>query len=174
MITGLPHAHVLIKLKDEPRTPAEVDALISAELPGEDEPLLRQAVQNWMIHGPCGRLNPKCPCMKQVFEQFCKPYFDIRQLEVGDSTRCECSKGAPWPYAAETAVDDDSFPIYKRRDPDSGGSSFVNSQGLVVTNQWVVTFNKDVLLLWQGHANLKIVTSVISVKYIFKYEFKGE
>ena len=95
-------------------------------------------------------------------------------MEVGDSTRCECSKGAPWSYAAEAAVDDDSFPIYKRRSPDNGGSSFVNSRGLVVTNQWVVPYNKAVLLLWQGHANLKIVTSVISVKYIFKYEFKGE
>ena len=95
-------------------------------------------------------------------------------MEVGDSTRVECSKGAPWSYAAETAVDDDSFPIYKRRGPDNGGSSFVNSRGLVVTNQWVVTYNKAILLLWQGHANIKIVTSVISVKYIFKYEFKGE
>ena len=95
-------------------------------------------------------------------------------MKVGDSTRCECSKHAPWPYAAETAVDENSFPIYKRRDPDNGGSSFVNSQGLIVTNQWVVTYNKTILLLWQGHANLKMVTSVINVKYIFKYEFKGE
>ena len=78
------------------------------------------------------------------------------------------------PYAAESAVDDNSFPIYRRRDPDSGGSSFVNSKGLVVTNQWVVPYNKDILLLWQGHANLKMVTSVVNVKYIFKYEFKGE
>lgn len=71
-------------------------------------------------------------------------------------------------------MDDDSFPVYKRRDPESGGNSFVNNQGLVVTNQWTITFNKDILLLWGGHANLKIVTSVINVKYIFKYEFKGK
>ena len=95
-------------------------------------------------------------------------------MEVGDSTRCECSKGAPWPYAAETAVDDDSFPIYMRRSPEDGGSSFVNDQGLLVTNQWTVTYNPDILLLWGGHANLKIVTSVINVKYVFKYEFKGK
>ena len=68
---GLPHVHILLKLKNEPRTPAEVDALISAEIPGEGEPLLRQAVIDFMIHGPCGRLNPKCPCMKQVCIIWC-------------------------------------------------------------------------------------------------------
>ena len=94
--------------------------------------------------------------------------------QVGDSKRCECSKGAPWPYAAESAVDDDSFPIYMRRSPEDGGSSFVNDKGLVVTNQWTISYNKQILLLWDGHANLKIVTSVINVKYIYKYEFKGK
>ena len=61
-----------------------------------------------------------------------------------------------------------------RRSPEDGGSSFVNDQGLLVTNQWTVTYNPDILLLWGGHANLKIVTSVINVKYVFKYEFKGK
>lgn len=63
---GLPHAHILLKVKTEPRTPAEVDKVISAEIPGQDEPLLRQAVIDFMIHGPCGQLNPDSPCMKEV------------------------------------------------------------------------------------------------------------
>ena len=64
---GLPHCHMLMKLKNEPRTPAEVDALISAEIPGPDDPILRKLVEDHMIHGPCGQLNRKCVCMEQVF-----------------------------------------------------------------------------------------------------------
>ena len=63
---GLPHAQILLKVKTEPRTPAEVDKVISAEIPGQDEPLLRQAVIDFMIHGPCGQLNPDSPCVKEV------------------------------------------------------------------------------------------------------------
>ena len=66
------------------------------------------------------------------------------------------------PYAAESAVDDNSFPIYRRRDPDSGGSSFVNSKGLVVTNQWVVPYNKDILLLCLiGHLKLDVLILIV-------------
>ena len=170
---GLPHAHCLFKLKEEPRTAAEVDKLICAEIPGEDEPELRKAVESYMCHGPCGKLNPKCPCMKQVLHHFSRHTL-LLPSKVGDSKREECGKGAPWAYASETFVDDNSFPVYRRRSPEEGGHSFVNDRGLVVTNQWIVTYNRDILQLWDGHANLKIVTSVISVKYIFKYEFKGE
>ena len=63
---GLPHCHCLLKLRNEPRTPAEVDALISAQIPGHDEPILRQYVIDHMIHGPCGQLNRNCVCMEQV------------------------------------------------------------------------------------------------------------
>ena len=60
-------------------------------------------------------------------------------------------------------MDENSFPIYKRRDPDNGGSSFVNSQGLVVTNQWVVTYNKTILLLW----HITGTSAAESVKEVF-------
>ena len=59
-----------------------------------------------------------------------------------------------------------------RRSPEDGGETFLNKMGLVVDNRWVVSFNKDILLMWEGHANLKLVVSVIGVKYVFKYEFK--
>ena len=43
---------------------------------------------------------------------------------------------------------------------------------LISSGRWVISFNREVLLIWEGHANLKLVVSVIGVKYVFKYEFK--
>lgn len=63
---GLPHAHILLFLhpEDKPKTPTDIDRIISAELPNEEEdPLLYKIVLDSMIHGPCGDLNKKCPCM---------------------------------------------------------------------------------------------------------------
>ena len=64
---GLPHAHILliVAAPDKPRTAADVDRLVTAELPDRaTQPELFRAVTKHMLHGPCGALDPKCPCMK--------------------------------------------------------------------------------------------------------------
>lgn len=63
---GLPHLHLLVCLKDVPRSPEEVDRIISAEIPDPANTRLFQAVMDHMVHGPCGQLDPKSPCMKLV------------------------------------------------------------------------------------------------------------
>ena len=74
---GLPHAHILAVMADadRPRTPEQVDMIVSAELPpspsevgiSDEEKTRRQPlwdiVLTNMIHGPCGAYNPQCPCM---------------------------------------------------------------------------------------------------------------
>ncbi|KIH61446.1 hypothetical protein ANCDUO_08282 [Ancylostoma duodenale] len=61
---GLPHAHILIWLKDKIH-PTEIDSVISAEIPNPDQdPGLFEIITKNMIHGPCGPLNPNSPCMK--------------------------------------------------------------------------------------------------------------
>ncbi|GFW48877.1 helitron_like_N domain-containing protein [Trichonephila clavipes] len=61
---GLPHAHILVWLKDRIR-PEEIDQIISAEIP---DPLIDQElfdiVTKHMIHGPCGAFNMTSPCIK--------------------------------------------------------------------------------------------------------------
>ncbi|GFV52845.1 helitron_like_N domain-containing protein [Trichonephila clavipes] len=61
---GLPHAHILVWLKDRIR-PEEIDQIISAEIP---DPLIDQElfdiVTKHMIHGPCGAFNMTSPCME--------------------------------------------------------------------------------------------------------------
>ena len=60
---GSPHAHKLIWLHNK-ITSNEIDDVISAEIPDEtvDKGLYDIFVKN-MIHGPCGALNEKSPCM---------------------------------------------------------------------------------------------------------------
>ena len=64
---GLPHAHILIVLKesDKINTAAAVNALVSAQIPNKDElPLAYETVSNCLMHGPCGPQFPNAPCMK--------------------------------------------------------------------------------------------------------------
>jgi Helitron helicase-like domain at N-terminus len=46
---GLPHEHIAVALKNVPKSPAEIDQFLSAELPRESGPL-RDAVKRHMTH----------------------------------------------------------------------------------------------------------------------------
>jgi hypothetical protein len=46
---GLPHEHIAVALKNVPKTPAEIDKFLSAELPRSSGPL-REAVKRHMTH----------------------------------------------------------------------------------------------------------------------------
>lgn len=63
---GLPHMHMLIWLhpNDRPHRIDRIDSLVSAEIPDkETDPLGYNAVNNYMIHGPCGTDYSYSPCM---------------------------------------------------------------------------------------------------------------
>lgn len=99
---GLPHCHLLIWLKERLLT-SKIDDIINAELPDSNEdPVLFEIVSKHMIHGPCGTLNPNSPCMSE--------------------NRCTCQY--PREFIQDTQSGNDSYPIYRRRSPESGGQSF--------------------------------------------------
>ena len=88
---GLPHAHILVWLKEKIR-PDQIDLLISAELPDPRlDPRLFQTVKNSMLHGPCGPLNKNSPCMKDG----------------------KCTKCFPRPFLKETQTGEDGYPLYR-------------------------------------------------------------
>ena len=63
---GLPHEHFMLIMKHGSKltTPEGHDKFISAEIPDKDKyPVLHALVIKHMLHGPCGILNRKCPCM---------------------------------------------------------------------------------------------------------------
>ena len=63
---GLPHAHIplIMDAECEPKTTEMIDSNVSAEIPdGDTKPKLYELITTQNIHGPCGNVNPKSPCM---------------------------------------------------------------------------------------------------------------
>ncbi|KAK2427093.1 ATP-dependent DNA helicase PIF1 [Trifolium repens] len=60
----------------------------------EDDPAAFNAVKQFMLHGPCGVANTNAPCMPDGV----------------------CNKNFPKMFCAETIIDRDGFPVYRRRD----------------------------------------------------------
>ncbi|XP_058741706.1 uncharacterized protein LOC131614094 [Vicia villosa] len=94
---GLPHAHILLFMHPQSKypTPEVINNIISAEIPSkEDDVELYNLVKRHMIHGPCGLANMLSPCMKDA----------------------KCSKFFPKKWQPQTVVDQDGYPVYRRRD----------------------------------------------------------
>ena len=166
---GLPHAHIVIIVaeEDRPKTVDDIDVCVCAELPpkplrasyppGADGDVQYQEAHNeyinlsellceLMIHGPCGRENPKAPCMEDG----------------------ACKKGFPKDYACETTYSDQQiYPNYRRRHPNDGGPTYVY-KGRTITSAWVVPYSPRLLKKYKCHLNVEICFSVGGVKYLYK------
>ena len=135
-------------------TPADVDKIISAEIPDIDtDPELYEDVTSYNIHGPCGTdYNPTCSCMHEG----------------------ECIHHFPRNFRENTEIGDNSYALYRRRD--NGIKITIKSKSRTYTNidnRWVVPYSPLLMRLWKGHCNVEMCASVKSVKYLFKYIGKG-
>ena len=154
---GLPHAHILIILHPDSKpnkVPAKIDKMISAQIPDpETNPILFKLVKKHMIHGPC-----------QFYKQC---------LRNDD----KCSKYFPKKYQDVTNVTKDGFAVLKRLSPENGGKTFVINKGtpneFIVDNRWVVPYNAALLLKYQCHINVEYCATIASIKYLYKYVYKG-
>ncbi|XP_031125091.1 uncharacterized protein LOC116027528 [Ipomoea triloba] len=136
---GLPHAHFLIILKDKchAMSPSFVDNFVSAEIPDKHlQPALYDLVKKHMVHGPCGFLNPNCPCMTQ---RKCK-------------SAPTCKSKYPKLFSDATEFADDSYPIYKRRNT----PFLVHVKGFNLDNRWIVPYNPQLLLKFDCHINVEV------------------
>ncbi|KAK1383681.1 hypothetical protein POM88_021416 [Heracleum sosnowskyi] len=119
---GLPHAHIVLWLGtgDKLLTPTDIDDVISAEIPDKlTDPVGYNAVSQFMMHGPCGAANPKCPCMSNGI----------------------CTKHYPKAFRDNTAVDSDGYALYRRRDT----KATVESNKIHLDNRHVVPYNRGLL-----------------------------
>ncbi|KAL6140312.1 hypothetical protein ACLB2K_058612 [Fragaria x ananassa] len=150
---GVPHVHMLIILEpnDKLNNPDEYDRIVRAEIPYQnEEPRLYDAVCTHMIHGPCGPLNPRQSCMNKG----------------------TCSKGYPKPFANFTVQGEDAYPVYRRRQ-NRLPVSLRGRGNMTVDNRWVVPYNPWLLLRYNCHINVEVCGSIKSVKYLYKYIYKG-
>ncbi|ONM39160.1 hypothetical protein ZEAMMB73_Zm00001d043823 [Zea mays] len=148
---GLPHVHFLLIMQRKYKLtcPDQYDHLISAEIPDKKKyPELYKMVIKHMMHGPCGLLNPKCPCTKGC---------------------ASCKNHYPRAFSNATSQGKDSYPIYRRRD--DGRKETV--RGCELDNRWVVPYNPYLLRLFNCHINVEACGSIKAVKYLFKYIYKG-
>lgn len=147
---GLPHMHLLLFLKPDYKllSPDVVDSVISAQWPDPiTQPRLFNNVKKFMVHGPCGPLNPHAPCMKDN----------------------KCIHGFPKPFQPYTTMDHDGYPHYAR--PDDGRSFEVG--GFMLDNRWIVPYSPFCTLHFECHTNVECAICFGSMKYLNKYIKKG-
>ena len=155
---GHPHAHIIITLAQEDKIVGvdSIDQVICAELPNSNtHPRLYQIVTKFMMHGPCGQLNPNCMCMQ--------------------NEERKCSKSYPKEFLAHTIDNVDGYPRYRRRQGDHIDSrqfqklcQGVNGQYLhTFDNRDVVPYNPYLLLKFNAHINVEFCGNIRCVKYLY-------
>ena len=162
---GLPHAHIVVILNpvDRPRGAQDIDAMSSAEIPplpaaddtseaARAQRKLRDLVLEHMVHNDCsGTRGCTCPCW--------------------DATKKRCAGNFPFAYQDASTIGDERQKAKLRRR--QGDMWTADTNGRRVTNQWVVPYNAALLMKFQCHLNIEIVTASYAIKYLFKYLFKG-
>nr|GEW97758.1 DNA helicase [Tanacetum cinerariifolium] len=147
---GLPHGHTLLWVDSASRIriAEDVDWFISVELPAPRiDPEGYNVVLEMTMHGPCGAVSLKAPCMK------------------GD----KCSKKFPEKFNQKTFFDENGHVHYRRRDT----SVPTTRNEFQLDNSYVVPYNRDLLLAFRAHINVEYCGWSILIKYMFKYISKG-
>ncbi|XP_031111921.1 uncharacterized protein LOC116015896 [Ipomoea triloba] len=143
---GLPHAHILIFLKNKAdmTSPTYMDSVIKAEVPDKIVDMeYYNAVEEFMVHGPCGIARRNSPCM----------------------VNGKCSKHFPKRFVAESGFDQDGYPIYMCWDD----GRTVKKNGIELDSRYVVPHNRYLLLRYKAHINIEWCNQSRSIKYLFKY-----
>jgi hypothetical protein len=82
----------------------------------------------------------------------------------------KCSKQYPRAFTKETHCDEDGYPIYQHQ---NNGNVFVDAKGRRVDNRWIVLHNMYFTAKYNAHTNVEISSLISSVKYLYKYVYKG-
>nr|GEU70813.1 DNA helicase [Tanacetum cinerariifolium] len=129
---GLPHCHTLLWMDSASRIriAEDVDRFISAKLPDPRiDPEGYNIVSELMMHGPCGAVSLKAPCIK------------------GD----KYSKKNPKKFNHKTFFDENGHVHYRRRDT----SVSATRNELQLDNSYVIPYNCDLLLEFRAHINVE-------------------
>jgi hypothetical protein len=166
----LPHAHIVVWLKDRLLTSSDFDSIISAEFPDPEAfPQLHKIVLERMTHGPCGDLHPDvCSADRHTALQMeC-----CRNKLTGQPQKCK--NGFPAPFCDATTICTTTGSVtHKRRDT---GQSWAKKQDVGsyrYTNADVVPYSPKLLLKYNSHICVLAVDTSHSLAYLHKYIHKG-
>ncbi|XP_036150216.1 uncharacterized protein LOC118648093 isoform X2 [Monomorium pharaonis] len=145
MKRSLPHIHMLITMKQNCKiTNLEtVDKYISAEIP---DPAIDKNLHEIV--------------MKNMIHG---PYGDWCMING------KCSKHFPKSFHEETTMDENGYPQYRRRDT---GILYEKPEEFVVDNRFV-PYCPILSQIFNCHINVEVVSSIKSIKYLYKYIYKG-
>lgn len=88
------HCLVWLEKDSKIKTATDIDSIIFAELLCEKhDPVGFEAVSNFMIHGPCGQMNPQSLCM---YNDHCSKYYSKK-------------------ISPQTYIDKSEYALYKRK-----------------------------------------------------------
>ena len=172
---GLQHAHIIVILHEDDRlkTVDDIDACVSAELPVAPDPAdyggdassqtyldayarfeeLTELIVSHLTHHGCGPAFPGASCM---VDGQCKAGYDKKTF-----------------LAATTYQESQIYPMYRRRAPEDGGATYTTRTGRVIDNRSVVPHSPYLVKKYKCHLNVEVCFSVASVKYLYKYVYKG-
>ena len=140
---GMPHAHILIILKEKIESPRHIDEVVWAEIPCPAKyPVLHSIVVNRMIHTPCD-MSPESSCRQKTQDGQCKRYF-------------------PKEFNTVTTTEGDGYPQYRRR-----GFFSASRNGQVIDDRWVVPYNPYLLELFDCHICVEVCASKKCFKYVY-------
>ncbi|CAF4329670.1 unnamed protein product [Rotaria sp. Silwood2] len=80
----------------------------------------------------------------------------------------KCSKEFPKEFENVTIANKDGYPRYRRRD----NRIIMTTGKYKVDNRWIIPYNPYLLMKYNAHINVESAT-VKSIKYLFKYIYKG-
>jgi hypothetical protein len=142
---GLPHAHILLFLKNSPDAGNNlIDNIISAEIPLHDT-TLHYKVKKYQIHRPCDQ-NRNSLC----------------------HVNGNCRHGFPKALMSTTTKDDNGYTLYRRRNLHQ-----ISLNERTIGDEWVVPYSPYLLLKFNAHINVELCAGEGSMKYLYKYLHKG-
>nr|GEY96408.1 helicase [Tanacetum cinerariifolium] len=146
---GLPHAHILLWFEEHSkcRTPSEIDDIISTELPSLTDDLVSYKVVTKYMLWPMWK----------------------RRKYAAYTNDGKCSKHFPKPFLAETFLDEEGYPHYRRRD----NKVTIKKGKFTYDDKPVVPHNRYLLLKYNAHINVEWCNRSKAIKYLFKYLNKG-
>jgi hypothetical protein len=82
----------------------------------------------------------------------------------------KCTKHLPERYNDNTTIDEDEFPVYRRRDD----GRQIKKGGVMLENRFDMPYNRDLLVKFKAHINVEWCNRSRSIKYLFKYIHKDD